>query len=286
MKTFIYKTRHIFVFSIVFLFLRVESQQFFFKNYSVESGLPFVQVSCMFQDHNGYLWSGGFGGLSRFDGKHFLNYNLKSGLIDHNVNAICENNKGEIFVGTNKGVSVLIKGEFFNYNRSGNTPIAQVTSFCKGYHHNMYIGTSKGLYLYVDEKIKQVKKMEGYKISCLYNPDTSVIFIGTDKGLVLYGHKTFSVLNTSNGLANNKVKCITHFKDYLVIGTAKGMSFYNNPKISIFDRYGKLITILNSQNPLWDGTFNGALLQSDDYWFSAIIDATLPEKKGHFSLKR
>ena len=73
------------------------------------------------------------------------------------------------------------------------------------------------------------------------------------------------------------------FNDYWTI---KGMSFYNNPKISIFDRYGKLISILNSQNPLWDGTLNGKLLQSDDYWFSAIIDATLPEKKGHFSLKR
>jgi gliding motility-associated-like protein len=66
----------------------------------------------------------------------------------------------------------------------------------------------------------------------------------------------------------------------------KGMDFYSNPKVSIFDRYGRLITVLNSQNPLWDGFFNGKSLPSDDYWFSAKIDETLPEKIGHFSLKR
>ncbi|WP_317898350.1 two-component regulator propeller domain-containing protein [Aurantibacillus circumpalustris] len=227
MKTIISKPCHIFTFLLAILLFKVESQQFFFKNYSVESGLPFVQVSCMYQDNNGYLWSGGFGGLSRFDGKLFLNYNLKSGLIDHNVNAICEDDKGKIFIGTNKGISVLIGRTFFNYNKVDNVVVSQVNSLCKGYHHSIYIGTNKGLYMFKDEKIKQVKKLAGYKINCLYNPDTTVIFIGTDKGLIVYGHNTFNVLNAANGLAGNKVTCITQFKNYLVIGSSKGMSLYN-----------------------------------------------------------
>src|SRR3954468_15114057 len=95
------------------------AQQYFFKNYSVESGLPFIQVSCMYQDTNGYLWSGGYGGLSRFDGKVFTNYNRKNGLLDHNVNAICVDGEGSIFAGTNKGLSVLKKGKFTNYPAFG-----------------------------------------------------------------------------------------------------------------------------------------------------------------------
>lgn len=227
MKTFIRIPRHIFIFLFFSLFLRVYSQQFFLKNYSVESGLPFVQVSCMFQDEKGYLWSGGFGGLSRFDGKLFQNYNLKSGLIDHNVNAICADEKGSVFIGTNKGISVLKNNKFYNYNKQEGVLIPAVTSFCKGYHQSMYIGTVKGLYMFKDEKIKQVKKLEGYKINCLLDPDTSVIFIGTDKGLVFYGHNTFRVLNEANGLSNNKVNCLARYKNYLVVGTARGLSFFD-----------------------------------------------------------
>ena len=274
-KTYIRIPSHIFVFLIVFLFFKGEAQQYFFKNYSVESGLPFVQVSCMFQDKSGYLWSGGFGGLSRFDGKLFLNYNLKSGLIDHNVNAICEDDKGAIYVGTNKGISVLKNGKFFNYNKSGNFTLPTVTSFCDGYHNSMYIGTSKGLYMFKDEKVKQIKKLEGYKINCLYNPDTTVVFIGTNKGLALYGHNTFNILNTSNGLAGNKVTCITQFKNYLVIGTTKGMSLYNlsTKKITNYFIENGLIdenisALCNQNNQfLWIGSQSG-LLRFDGKAFS------------------
>lgn len=55
--------------------------------------------------------------------------------------------------------------------------------------------------------------------------------------------------------------------------------------IEIFNRYGKLLTVLNSDNPKWDGSYNGKALPTDDYWFVAkLLDGrTL---KGHFTLKR
>jgi len=266
-KTFISRHVHIFVLFFAALFLRVEAQQFYFKNYSVESGLPFVQVSCTYQDTNGYLWSGGFGGLSRFDGKLFVNYNLKGGLIDHNVNAICEDDKGDIFVGTNKGISVLRGKKFYNFNKQGETLLPSVTSFCKGYHHSMYLGTAKGLYVFKDDKIRPVKKLEGYRINCLFNPDTTVIFIGTDKGLILYGHDTFSLLNVDNGLASNKVTCITRFKNKLVIGTARGLSLYDlatHKFVNYFIENGlidELISSVCNQNNqfLWVGSQSGLL---------------------------
>lgn len=64
------------------------------------------------------------------------------------------------------------------------------------------------------------------------------------------------------------------------------MSFYPNPEVTIFDRYGKVIAFINRQNPIWDGTYNGRQLPADDYWFVAKVSNTLPEHKGHFSLIR
>ena len=65
--------------------------------------------------------------------------------------------------------------------------------------------------------------------------------------------------------------------------------FLNTSKVSIFDRYGKLIKQMNAKNGSWDGTFNGQLLPSNDYWFTAeLVDNTgnIRVFKGHFSLLR
>lgn len=66
----------------------------------------------------------------------------------------------------------------------------------------------------------------------------------------------------------------------------KGLNNYPQAKVSIFDRYGKLISVLNITKPTWDGMLNKYPLPSDDYWYVLRIDNTKPEKRGHFSLKR
>lgn len=56
-------------------------------------------------------------------------------------------------------------------------------------------------------------------------------------------------------------------------------------RIVIFDRYGKLLKELTAVGDSWNGTFTGAPLPSDDYWFQLIFtDGRII--KGHFSLKR
>ena len=55
--------------------------------------------------------------------------------------------------------------------------------------------------------------------------------------------------------------------------------------IRIYNRYGKLLKSLLPNNFEWDGTFNGQLMNTDDYWFIIYRDADVPIK-GHFTLKR
>ena len=66
----------------------------------------------------------------------------------------------------------------------------------------------------------------------------------------------------------------------------KGLNNYPQAEVSIFDRYGKLISVLNATKPTWDGMLNTYPMPSDDYWYVLRIDDTKPEKRGHFSLKR
>ena len=72
------------------------------------------------------------------------------------------------------------------------------------------------------------------------------------------------------------------FNDYF---SMEGFQSITNTTISIFDRYGKLITYLNPKNPFWDGTLHGNPIPASDYWYNAILqDGT--ELKGHFALIR
>ncbi len=61
----------------------------------------------------------------------------------------------------------------------------------------------------------------------------------------------------------------------------------NEPEteIYIYDRFGKLISNFDSNSIGWDGTYNGYLLPSDDYWF-VVKRKNGKEFKGHFTLKR
>ncbi|MBG7631072.1 MAG: T9SS type B sorting domain-containing protein, partial [Bacteroidetes bacterium] len=64
---------------------------------------------------------------------------------------------------------------------------------------------------------------------------------------------------------------------------------YPTAKIYIFDRFGKLITVIDSDSEGWDGYYNGESLPSTDYWFSVeLIDSNGNSRirKGHFTLIR
>jgi gliding motility-associated-like protein len=101
--------------------------------------------------------------------------------------------------------------------------------------------------------------------------------------------------------ANGCAPSIT-VEDILIIGyppyfTPNGDTFHDTwniadlkepSRIYIFDRYGKLLKQISPDGLGWDGTFNGELMPSSDYWFLVQYDEQGAEKefRAHFTLKR
>ncbi|MWW25808.1 T9SS type B sorting domain-containing protein [Algibacter lectus] len=60
--------------------------------------------------------------------------------------------------------------------------------------------------------------------------------------------------------------------------------------IYIFDRYGRLLKQLNPKGKGWDGTYNGNLMPTNDYWFTVEYREPKTNErkimKAHFTLKR
>lgn len=71
---------------------------------------------------------------------------------------------------------------------------------------------------------------------------------------------------------------------YHDIWTIRGLRVYNKVKLSIFDRFGKLLKQVPTNPYEWDGIYRGTPLQSSTYWYLLEIDGkTL---RGNILLKR
>ncbi len=110
----IYK-RSLVLFSLLILLqAELHSQQYFFRKYSVEEGLPQSSVYCIIEDTRGFTWIGtAGGGLSRFDGNKFETFTKANGLSDNVIRALFEDSRGNIWIGTDNGLT-LYDGENFN----------------------------------------------------------------------------------------------------------------------------------------------------------------------------
>ena len=74
--------------------------------------------------------------------------------------------------------------------------------------------------------------------------------------------------------------------------TISGLELLQDASLSIFDRYGKLLAMLDDTSPNWAGTFKGRPLPESDYWFRLSYTddngqtVTAKYINNHFSLKR
>ncbi|MBT8245007.1 MAG: T9SS type B sorting domain-containing protein [Winogradskyella sp.] len=108
----------------------------------------------------------------------------------------------------------------------------------------------------------------------VYARDINGCGIGSDTVLVI----DYPLYFTPNGDGNHDTWNIV------------GIDTQPSAKIYIFDRFGKLLKQLSPTSPGWDGTYQGNLMPTDDYWFTVeYIEPTTGERKeqrAHFTLKR
>ncbi|NJB72060.1 gliding motility-associated-like protein [Saonia flava] len=69
------------------------------------------------------------------------------------------------------------------------------------------------------------------------------------------------------------------------IWTLANAEFFPNFEISIFDRFGQLISTFKDGQEGWNGTYNNQLMPSTDYWYKLKLENGRTVN-GHFALKR
>lgn len=261
------KVKHLVICFFILLSFSAKSQSTFFRNYSVEDGLPFINVSTIFQDSKGNLWSGGYGGLSKFDGISFTNFAPKDGLLNHFVTTICEDNQGNLWIGTIGGINKYDRKTFSGFTTKNGLINNAVTSSLRDSKGNIWFGTEQGISKLVDGAFINFSTKDGLinnQIKCIYEDKNGKIWIGTDNGISVFDGKTFTSITTSSGLPSNSISAITQDqeKNYW-IGTSNGVC-----KISggVFTTYtveqgltdNNVNTLIcDYKNEIWIGTEKG-----------------------------
>ncbi|HEU4718420.1 MAG TPA: two-component regulator propeller domain-containing protein [Bacteroidia bacterium] len=214
-----------FFFALLF-FSESFSQTLNFRQYSVDDGLPFVQVFTIYQDSKGNLWSGGYGGLSSFDGVNFTNYAPRNGPPNHWVTSIAEDQRGQLWIGTIEGASIFSNGTFQNFTVKDGLPDNYVNCLYRDDRNVFWIGTAKGICRYDGEKfIYDPSEGPGKSsVLCIYGePNTSRVWMGTSDGVYMYdnGKYTHYPMQT---FSDDNVTAITRSADGKILaGTSDGV---------------------------------------------------------------
>jgi gliding motility-associated-like protein len=204
--------------------------------------------------YSNYLWSNGSTSSSITINQEG-NYSLT--VFNDYGEVICENTKD--FVVNNSNIATITNVEIDDLSNNSNSVFVTVTG--------------QGDYEY---------SLDGYNYQGSSNflnvpGGEYTVFVRDIKGCGVAYENIFLMMYPKFFTPNND-----GFNDYWRI---KFSNLQPKIKTSIYDRYGKLIKLLNGNQDRWDGTFNGNQLPSTDYWFKVELENG-NEYRGHFSLKR
>lgn len=263
-----------------FCFNSLLAQQYHFRNYSIESGLPKSTIFSILQDSRGYLWIGtDGGGVCRFDGKEFVVYNDKKGLIGNTIRCILEDSKGNLWFATHHGISVYNGTNFINIGVNEGLPDAPVMKIFEDSKNNMWAGSAgKGLH-----KIKIINtdsveifsiNKEKYGISNNFIFDIAeadnklylALYYGGINVISFNSDTVFDIIKFDadyNQIPSNKILCVEKdLKNNLWFGSQdKGVFVLNKKSLSITDEY-------NIENGFFDNSIWDIKLSNDGFlWF-------------------
>jgi diguanylate cyclase (GGDEF)-like protein len=121
------------------------AQRYSFRTYQESEGLTDLNVTSVFQDHNGFIWAATTSGVFRFDGRHFRQYGMPEGLPASLALRLMETGNDEIWVDTPAGVARLEGDRFVAVDTGGHHPSRCPQGMARD-RTREYIATSTGLF--------------------------------------------------------------------------------------------------------------------------------------------
>lgn len=249
-------------------------QQFNFKRFSVEEGLPRSGVYCMMEDRHGFLWVGTEGGgLARFDGREFEVFTTSDGLADNTVRCIYEDADGTIWLGTDgQGLCSYNGSRFRTYTTSDGLSNNYVRCITQGLDGDLWVGTfGAGIdRIRIEDDSLQVTvfnkngSLNSDQVRAALRTSDGLLWFGTDAGLCSTNGTDWTCYGTNDGLSDDGILVL--YEDALNnlwVGTQAGVNMKNDSGFERFSTEDGLVherirgIVQDDLGNMWFGTQKG-----------------------------
>jgi ligand-binding sensor domain-containing protein len=215
--------------------LSLQAQQFNFRNWSLEQGLPQSQVNDMLQDHKGQLWIATLGGLSRFDGTTFHTYTKRDGMSSNSIKCLLQDSRHRIWIGTtDKGLMLLARNNFDVYDVEAGLPPGGVYSIAEDKLGKIWAATDSGIYYLANNKFVPHGELPLVRFNDILFTATNELWAGSDtQGIYRVTARGTHNYNISNStLPYNSINVLNQSPDGSIwIGTAQGAATFRHNQL-------------------------------------------------------
>ena len=268
--------------------------------YDVTSGLPTGAVWGILEDNEGALWFGSDGGgVTRYDGRHFVTLTTDDGLVNNGVKAIYEDLDGSLWFGTTGGVSRYRDGAFLRSEIQDSLANREVRSVFRDRGGTLWFGTvGDGLWRYEASPSQQTAARKGEQdttnagtltvfrrqdglagdtVQSIFQDRKGDLWFGGTGGVRRYDGREFTRLTMDDELAGTTVWSILQDRDdYMWLGTWGGLTRYDGRNLRSFTKddglpHNMVLWMqLDGKGDLWFGTWSGGLVRYDGESFETF----------------
>ncbi len=188
--------------------------------YDSRSGMPYSEANTIAETADGYIWIGGYAGLTKYNGKEFEFVNGITG-----VYSLMTDSRGRLWISTNdSGIVVYEDGVFHSFTVDDGLPVNSVRAIAEAPDGSVYLGTTGSLCRV---------RVEGEQISTVATISGGVEYATS---LTMYGEKLVGVTNAGNifvleddrllytvepHLDNTYYTCVSAVGGRLLVGTSE-----------------------------------------------------------------
>lgn len=258
-----------------------DAQIYNVHHYTNRDGLPQRQILAVHQGHEGYIWFGTFGGLSRFNGSEIRTYTAEDGLSMNVVSDIVEDDRGRLHLATlGGGFCTMEAEEFWCFDETDGLADDIVEDLELADDGSLWLATAGGLSHRSGGVFTSYGPADGLpseKVLSLEGDEGSGLWIGTREGLARLQEGQIRPVHPSV-LSGHAVKLLFSLPEGLLVGTDVGLYLLADGTLIRLPVQGLQQNVSfnhadrDASGVVWIGTSDG-LLRYDGESFTRLTEA-------------
>jgi ligand-binding sensor domain-containing protein/two-component sensor histidine kinase len=246
-----------------------------FTHFGEAEGVPSLHVGALVPSHDGSVWIGTEGGITRWHEGKFTSFSDKSGLGNNSVRAICQDHERKIRVATGRGLSSINEeGNISTMNFGIGTVANSLKGVCEDAKGNIWVSSNEGITRHSEAGRTFYSQNEGLpdrKSTVLYRDRNDRVWVGTYSGLacLVNGEVVARPMNEA-GFGDLVYTIYEDREENLWVGARDGLYRLTPARFTTYTAQeglscnNAMSVMEDRQGAIWIGTWGGGLNELKD----------------------